>query len=99
MECPTGSGTFMNLKQVAVCFAAAGAFDLNAMERDDARSLGRMRRQADPNWQDYLLFYEYFHGETGKGMGASHQTGWTGLVTKMIDELSSKRKSAREVTS
>jgi hypothetical protein len=42
--------------------------------------------QEDPNWRDYLLFYEYFHGDTGQGLGASHQTGWTGLVATLIDE-------------
>ena len=42
--------------------------------------------QDDPHWRDYLLFYEHFHGETGRGLGASHQTGWTGLVANLIDE-------------
>ncbi len=42
--------------------------------------------QVDPHWCDYLLFYEYFHGDSGKGLGASHQTGWTGLVASLIDE-------------
>jgi hypothetical protein len=42
--------------------------------------------QDDPHWRDYLLFYEYFHGDTGRGLGASHQTGWTGLVANLIDE-------------
>jgi hypothetical protein len=42
--------------------------------------------QHDPNWRDYLLFYEYFHGDTGRGLGASHQTGWTGLVANLVDE-------------
>ncbi len=40
--------------------------------------------QEDPHWKDYILFYEYFHGDNGAGLGASHQTGWTGLVAKMI---------------
>jgi hypothetical protein len=44
------------------------------------------RFQTDPHWRDLILFYEYFHGETGAGLGASHQTGWTGLVTILIDE-------------
>ena len=42
--------------------------------------------QADPHWQNYLLFYEYFHGDNGAGIGASHQTGWTGLVAKLIQQ-------------
>jgi hypothetical protein len=42
--------------------------------------------QSDPHWRDYLTFHEYFHGDTGVGLGASHQTGWTGLVASLIDE-------------
>jgi hypothetical protein len=42
--------------------------------------------QEDPHWRDHLLFYEYFHGDTGMGLGASHQTGWSGLVASLIDE-------------
>ena len=48
---------------------------------------GNIRKfQEDPHWRDYLLFYEYFHGDTGAGLGASHQTGWTGLVANLIHE-------------
>ena len=42
--------------------------------------------QSDPHWRDYILFYEYFNGDTGEGLGASHQTGWTGLVAKLIHQ-------------
>ena len=49
--------------------------------------------QSDPHWRDYVPFYEYFHGDTGAGVGASHQTGWTALVTKMIEELSLKQNA------
>lgn len=49
--------------------------------------------QSDQHWRDYVPFYEYFHGDTGAGVGASHQTGWTALVTKMIYELASKQKA------
>jgi hypothetical protein len=42
--------------------------------------------QEDPHWRDYLQFYEYFHGDDGHGLGASHQTGWTGLIANLIDE-------------
>jgi hypothetical protein len=45
---------------------------------------GAEKFQADPNWRDYLLFYEYFHGDNGAGIGASHQTGWTGLIAPLI---------------
>jgi hypothetical protein len=46
----------------------------------------RKKFQDDPHWRDLILFYEYFHGDTGEGLGASHQTGWTGLVATLIDE-------------
>jgi hypothetical protein len=45
------------------------------------------RYASDPLWKDYLLFFEYFHGDTGRGVGASHQTGWTAVVAKLIDQL------------
>jgi hypothetical protein len=55
----------------------------------------------DPNWQDLVLFYEYFHGDNGSGVGASHQTGWTGLVAKLLlqsgERVSSLPKEAREL--
>jgi hypothetical protein len=44
------------------------------------------RMQTDPHWRDLILFYEYYHGDTGKGLGASHQTGWSGLIANLIDE-------------
>jgi hypothetical protein len=47
---------------------------------------GTEKFQHDPHWRDLLLFYEYFHGDNGAGLGASHQTGWTGLVASLIDE-------------
>jgi hypothetical protein len=55
---------------------------------------GVAKFQSDPNWNDLILFHEYFHGDTGRGVGASHQTGWTDLVTKMLQQSgeSSKRK-------
>jgi hypothetical protein len=53
------------------------------------------RFQTDPHWRDLILFYEYFHGDTGRGVGASHQTGWTGLVAKLLHQ--SAEKDARSV--
>jgi hypothetical protein len=44
--------------------------------------------QLDPHWRDYLLFHEYFHGDTGAGVGASHQTGWTGVVAALLEQTS-----------
>ena len=64
---------------------------------------GRQRRpvfgkqeklQSDPHFRDYILFHEYFHGDTGQGLGASHQTGWTGLVAELIIRLSDARGMA-----
>ena len=46
---------------------------------------GTKKFQTDPHWRDYILFYEYFHGDNGAGLGASHQTGWTGVVAKLIE--------------
>ena len=85
VECPTGSGVYMNLAEVAA---------------ELSRRLGRLflrdksgHRPAlgpsplfrnDPNFRDHPLFYEYFHGDTGAGLGASHQTGWTGLIALLL---------------
>jgi hypothetical protein len=55
----------------------------------------REKFQTDPHWRDLILFYEYFHGDTGEGLGASHQTGWTGLVASLIDEWRRPEKRAR----
>lgn len=81
IECPTGSGNFMNLQQVAVELYNRLS---NLFLRDDE---GRravygdyQKMQNDPDFKDYILFHEYFDGDTGRGMGASHQTGWTGLI-------------------
>jgi len=54
--------------------------------------------QSDPHWRDYVPFHEYFHGDTGAGVGASHQTGWTALVARMIHELFMKQKAGSRIT-
>jgi hypothetical protein len=87
VECPTGSGRMMTLWEVAVELSCRlmriflsepgcrrPVHGSNAVYRDD------------PNWQDLVLFYEYFHGDTGAGLGASHQSGWTGLVAKLLQQ-------------
>jgi hypothetical protein len=56
---------------------------------------GTRKFQEDPHWKDYILFYEYFHGENGAGLGASHQTGWTGLVARILDVMG--RVDARQL--
>jgi len=86
VECPTGSGRFMNLYQVAeeIQKRLAGMF---LRDENGKRPVygGTRKFQEDPHWRDLILFYEYFHGDNGAGLGASHQTGWTGLVSVMID--------------
>ena len=71
--------------------AAATGMDLRIFTRDEAAKRrpvygGTAKFQADPHWRDHVLFYEYFHGDNGAGLGASHQTGWTALVASLIDE-------------
>ena len=86
IECPTGSGNQMNLFQVAKEIANR-LTRIFLRDRSGRRPVygGTEKFQTDPHWKDYILFYEYFHGDNGAGLGASHQTGWTGLVAKMIE--------------
>jgi hypothetical protein len=86
VEFPTGSGVWFTLKEAAIelsrrltalfCQNSDGRRPCNGMEP---------RYVTDPHWHDLVLFNEYFHGDTGQGMGASHQTGWTALVTELFD--------------
>jgi hypothetical protein len=86
VECPTGSGNQMNLFEVAVEIAARlGRIFLRDESGRRPVNGGSRKFQEDPHWHDNLLFYEYFHGDNGAGIGASHQTGWTGLVASTID--------------
>jgi hypothetical protein len=88
VECPTGSGTYLTLKQVSA-FLERRLENIFARDAEGRRAVfgSDARMQNDPHWRDYLLFFEYFHGDTGAGIGASHQTGWTGLIAKMLQEL------------
>ena len=87
VECPTGSGRLMNLRQVARELAARLVRIFRADERGRRICHGSDARFAsDPHWHDLLLFHEYFHGDSGKGLGASHQTGWTALVTRLLKD-------------
>jgi hypothetical protein len=85
IECPTGSQQFLTIAQVAQELAnrLMKLFLRDAQGRRPAFG-DNAKLQADPHFRDYLLFHEYFHGETGAGLGASHQTGWTGLVAKLL---------------
>jgi hypothetical protein len=87
VECPTGSGRLMNLLQVSRELARR----LTSIFLKDAQGRRPVHGQTglyakDPAWQDLILFYEYFHGDTGRGLGASHQTGWTALVARLLEE-------------
>lgn len=85
VECPTGSGRQMTLKQVAEEIARRLSNIFLRDEHGRRPVFGGVERfQSDPHWRDYVLFYEYFHGDNGAGIGASHQTGWTGLVAPLM---------------
>ena len=86
IECPTGSGNMMNLFEVAreIANRLTRIFLRDGVGRRPVFG-GAEKFQNDPYWRDHLLFYEYFHGDNGAGIGASHQTGWTGLVAPLIE--------------
>src|SRR5215831_4290673 len=86
IECPTGSGRLMNLFEVAREIANR-LTRIFLRDKSGRRPVygGTEKFQSDPQWKDYILFYEYFHGDNGAGLGASHQTGWTGVVAKLIE--------------
>jgi Mannosylglycerate hydrolase MGH1-like glycoside hydrolase domain len=85
IECPTGSGRQMTLYQVAeeLTRRLAAIFLRDGQGRRPVHGGGR-KFQEDPHWRDCLLFYEYFHGDNGAGLGASHQTGWTGIIARAM---------------
>jgi hypothetical protein len=90
IECPTGSGKLMNLHEVAEEIGRR----LTKIFLKDEQGIRPMhgaskKFQEDPHWRDYPLFYEYFHGDTGAGIGASHQTGWSGAVARIMQLFAS----------
>ena len=93
VEFPTGSGQKMNLWQVAAELSRR-LNDIFLRDADGRRAVfGDVEKfQTDPHWRDLLLFHEYFHGDSGSGIGASHQTGWTGLVTKLLQQSGESRE-------
>ena len=98
VECPTGSGRLHTIDDVASQLAArlSGIF----LRNDDGERpvFGNNRRlQDDPHFRDHVLFHEYFHGDTGRGVGASHQTGWTGLIAKLLQPRRKEASAPREV--
>ena len=86
VECPTGSGNYMTLYGVAKELARRLS-SIFLPDADGKRPVygGAKKFQEDPHWKDYILFYEYFHGDNGAGLGASHQTGWTGIIARVLD--------------
>jgi hypothetical protein len=85
VECPTGSGNLMNLYQVAENIGKRLTSIFLKNEKGERPVYGGTRKfQDDQYWKDNILFYEYFHGDNGAGIGASHQTGWTGVVARIM---------------
>ena len=85
VECPTGSGKHISIKDVADELARR-LIRLFLKDEDGSRPVLRYNEKlaGDPHFRDYVLFHEYFHGDSGRGVGASHQTGWTGLIAKLL---------------
>ena len=92
VECPTGSGRMMNLGEVAreIAGRLARIFLFNGAGCRPCHG-GDRRYAEDPAWKDLVLFYEYFHGDSGRGVGASHQTGWTALAAQCIEDMARNR--------
>jgi hypothetical protein len=92
VECPTGSGRMMTLWEVSV--ELSRRLSSIFLRRDGRRPVfgGIERFQSDPHWRDLILFHEYFHGDTGQGLGASHQTGWTAVVAKLLQQSGEQRR-------
>lgn len=93
VECPTGSGNRMTLSQVSreISRRLASTFLPDEKGHRPCHA-GDPRFASDQNWKDYLLFHEYFHGESGRGVGASHQTGWTALVVRCLEDIARGRR-------
>jgi hypothetical protein len=87
VECPTGSGNYMTLWEVAaeVSRRLTRIFLDDGSGRRPVHGSNELYRR-DPHWRDLVLFNEYFHGDDGSGVGASHQTGWTGVVAKLMQQ-------------
>lgn len=99
VECPTGSGQMMTLWEVAAELSRrmTRIFLTGPDGRRPVNGQNRLFAE-DPNWRDLVLFYEYFHGDNGSGVGASHQTGWTGVVAKLLQQSGERVKEGAEET-
>jgi len=95
VEFPTGSGNMITLWEVASELSRRMTSIFLQDEKGRRPVFGNIEKfQTDPHWRDLVLFHEYFHGDSGAGVGASHQTGWTGVVTKLMQQ-SGKTRHAR----
>src|SRR5262249_27019893 len=94
VECPTGSGRLMNLAEVAAELAGRLTRIFLPNAQGGRPCHGSIPYYAeDPHWRDLVLFYEYFHGDNGRGLGASHQTGWTALVARLLEDSARQFRS------
>jgi hypothetical protein len=98
VECPTGSGTYLSLNEIADELSRR-LQKLFLRDENGRRPLygNCAKMQTDPHFRDYLLFFEYFHGDSGKGLGAAHQTGWTGLIAKLLQPRKNPLQTAATV--
>ena len=99
MECPTGSGRFLTLNEIADEISKRLS-RLFCSDQNGRRPVfgPHEKVQHDPQFKNYLLFFEYFHPETGRGMGASHQTGWTGIIAKLLQPRRNPFEDMRKVS-
>jgi len=99
VECPVGSGHMMTLREVSreIGMRLSRIFLPDGSGRRPVHGDDR-RYSEDPHWRDLVLFYEYFHADTGRGVGASHQTGWTSLVVKCLEDLAKDRSHSGEAS-
>jgi hypothetical protein len=96
VECPTGSGQMLTLAEVAAELSQRlNRIFLRGASGQRPVFTGLEKFQADPHWRDLVLFHEYFHGDTGAGLGASHQTGWTALVAKLLQQSGENEQYSR----
>ena len=95
LECPTGSGRWCTFGEVAqeLVRRVSSIFLADKTGRRPYQE-EHERWRNDPNWKGLILFNEYFHGETGKGLGASHQTGWSALVIRLLEDLATRKAGA-----
>jgi hypothetical protein len=98
VECPTGSGQFLTLYEVAEELTRRlSRLLLKGADSERPALKNHPKLAGDPHFRDYVLFHEYFHGDTGRGLGASHQTGWTGLIAKLLQPHTTERSTLRDV--